>query len=382
MTAVPQSILIANIRLIGDVILTTPLIGLLKKAYPEAAIDLLVNRGTGEFLEKDPRVRAVIYSDGIEETGTGQAKSGYLGRVFRRYDLAINMNASDRGNIAVVMAGKKLRVGFYTSGSVMKSLWQRLLLTHPLSFPQDIPVARYCQVVAQALDIPHERLEVKVYWDGGDEARVNSLLEERGVSNPFFVVHPFARWIYKLWDFEKFAAASDAICERYGLQPVWTSSPSPQEKAQLVDAAGRCRHEPILLGGELTLNQMTCLLGRADFYLGLDTAISHLAASTGIPMVALYGPTFTSRWFPWYNNGPSDQQCPPTRGILHRGNIVVLQKEWECVPCGKAGCDDSGTSPSPCIQAFSVDDVLSAVAACLAEANLTSGNARTGSIDE
>lgn len=381
MMPAPTTILIANIRLIGDVILTTPLIGLLNDAYPGAAIDLLVNRGTGEFLEKDPRVRTVIYSDG-RETGTGRERTRYLGRIFRRYDLAINMNASDRGNIAVTMAGKKRRIGFYTSGSVMKSLWQRLLLTHPLPFPDDIPVARYCQIVARALDIPHERMAVKVCWDEGDEARVNGLLEERGVAKPFFVVHPFARWIYKFWDFERFAAVSDAMCERYGLQPVWTSAPSPQEKAQLADAAARCRHKPVLLGGELTLNQMTCLLGRAAFYLGLDTAISHLAASVGTPMVALYGPTFTSRWFPWYNDGPSDQECPAGRGILRRGHIVVLQKEWECIPCGKAGCDDSGTSPSPCIQEFSVDDVLSAVATCLAEAHSTSGNARTGSIHE
>jgi heptosyltransferase-3 len=381
MTPAPQSILIVNIRLIGDVILTTPLIGLLKEAYPEAAVDLLVNRGTGEFLEKDPRVRAVIYSTG-RETGSAQARSGYLGRIFRRYDLAINMNASDRGNIAVVMAGKKQRVGFYTTGSVLKSLWQRLLLTHPLRFPVDIPVARYCQVVAQALDISPEHLVVKVCWDGADEARVNGLLEERGVANPFFVVHPFARWIYKFWNFERFAAVSDAICERYGLQPVWTSSPSLQEKAQLAEASALCRHTPVLLAGELTLNQMTCLLGRADFYLGLDTAISHLAASAGTPMVALFGPTFVSRWFPWYNDGPSDQQCPPGRGILRRGNIVVLQKEWGCVPCGKAGCDDSGASPSPCIQEISVEDVLPAVAICLAEANSMSGIVKIGSIHE
>jgi heptosyltransferase-3 len=373
MTPAPKTILIVNIRLIGDVILTTPLIGLLKDAYPGAAIDLLVNRGTGEFLEKDPRVRTVIYSCG-NESAAGQGKEGYLGMIFRCYDLAINMNASDRGNFAVLMAGKRMRVGFYNSGNFWKSLWQKLLLTHPLRFPEQIPVARYCQVVAQALEIPHTRLTVKVYWDDADETRVNSILEERGADTPFFVVHPFARWIYKYWRFEGFAAVSDQIFERYGLRPVWTSSASAEEKKQLVEAAGICRHKPVIIGGELTLNQMTCLLGRANFYLGLDTAISHLAASTGIPLVALYGPTFTNRWFPWYNNGPIDQECPEAGAVLRLGNIVVVRKEMECVPCGKAGCDDSGRFQSPCIQEISVDEVLAAVDTCLRDVIPGGGN--------
>lgn len=377
MMPAPRNILIANIRLIGDVILTTPLIGLLKEAYPDAAIDILVNRGTGEFLEKDPRIRSVIYSHG-RETGATQARNGYLGKIFRRYDLAINMNASDRGTIAILLAGKRVRIGFYTGSPKIKNLWQRLLLTHPIPFPEDIPVARYCQIVAQALNIPHDHLVVKVFWDDQDAAKVNKVLEERGVANQFFVVHPFARWIYKFWDFGKFAATSDAIHERYGLQPVWTSSPSPEEKALLVDAVAMCRHKPVLISGELTLSQMTCLLGHAALYLGLDTAVSHLAASTGVPMVALYGPTFTSRWFPWYNDGPADQECPSERGLLHRGNCVVVQKDLKCVPCGKAGCDDSGCFASPCLQDVTVDEVLSAVATCLTDVTLPNRNSITG----
>lgn len=372
MNPAPASILITNIRLIGDVILTTPLIGLLKEAYPQSAIDLLVNRGTGEFLEKDPRVREVIYSDG-DLSDTGRSRTGYLGRIFHRYDLAINMNASDRGNIAVVLAGRTVRVGFYNSGNFWKSIWQRFLLTHPLRFPENIPVARHCRVVAQALQIPHTHLKVNVFWDAADETRVSSILEEHGVHMPFFVVHPFARWIYKYWRPEGFAAVSDAILERYGLHPIWTSSPSAEEKCQLANATEMCRHKPTIIAGELTLNQMTCLLKRAGFYLGLDTAISHLAASTEIPMVALYGPTFTSRWFPWYNPGALDQECPSARGILQQGNIVVVQKNRECVPCGKAGCDDSGQSISPCMKDITVDEVLSAVDICLADTTSGAG---------
>src|SRR3989339_617406 len=60
---------------------------------------------------------------------------------------------------------------------------------------------------------------------------------------------------------------------------------------------------------------MPCLLVRASLYVGLDTAVSHLAATTGVPMVVLFGPTIAERWSPWNNEGPVEQQCP-----LHHGD--------------------------------------------------------------
>ncbi len=361
MSFLPASILIANIRFIGDVILTTPLIGLLKEAYPDAAIDLLVNRGTGEFLEKDPRVRAVFYSDS-EAVGPERNRNGYLGRIFWQYDLAINMNASDRGSFAVLLASRNRRVGLYFGDQFWKDIWKRLFFSHPIPYPFPIHYARLCQVVAEKLGVPVRTIQAKVFWNTSDQARVLSLLQQKGVERPYFVLHPFARWIYKYWQMDKFAAITDAIAERYHLQPVWSSSPVESEKLALAEAAGLCRVRPALIPGEFDLNQMTCLLSQASFYVGLDTAISHLAATCGIPMVALYGPTIANLWSPWNNSGPIAQQCPLPRGIQRTGNIIIIQSDRACVPCGRAGCDDSGTEHSPCLLEIGIDQVLKAAA--------------------
>jgi heptosyltransferase-3 len=365
MTPLPKTILIVNIRLIGDVILTTPLIGLLKEAYPDVAIDMLVNRGTGEFLEMDPRVRNVIYSEGCL-VGARRTDSGYLGRIFRRYDLAINMNASDRGNLAVLFASRRWRVGIHYGNQFWKDVWKRLFFSHPIPYPFPIHYARLCQVVAEKLGIAVTRLEAKVFCDDNDEAKVVSLLTERAVNRNYFVIHPFARWRYKYWQLEKFAAVSDAIAERYGLQPVWTSSPAAEERQALTEAAALCRISPALIPGELNLNQMTCLLSRSLLYVGLDTAVSHLAATTGIPMVALYGPTITNLWSPWNNSGPVAQQCPLPRGKQRSGSIIVIQKDMPCVPCGQAGCNGNGVEP-PCMLEIEVSEVLDAVTELMGE---------------
>ncbi len=364
MKLLPKSILIINIRLIGDVILTTPLIGLFKDAYPGVAIDFLVNRGTGEFLEKDPRVRKVLYSDS-RETSTGRRKNRYLMDIFRRYDMAVNMNASDRGNIAVLLAGRRWRSGLYLGDRFWQDIWKKMLFTHPIDYPYPIHVAQVCQVVAERLGLKVDKLEAKVFWDAGDEEKVADVLERQAVVAPYFVIHPFARWRYKYWQFEKFAEVSDSIAERYHLQPLWTSSPDPSEKSALEQAAALCRILPTLVRGELNLNQMTCLLSRASLYVGLDTAISHLAASTGIPLVALYGPTLTNVWSPWNNSGPVAQQCPLQGGKQRTGNIIVIQGTKPCIPCGRSGCDDQGEE-SPCLLEIGTDEVLASVGELLA----------------
>ncbi len=359
----PSSILICCIRLIGDVILTTPLIGLLRAAYPDVAIDLLVNKKTGEFLEKDPRVREVVYAqvydvDRDDERVKGR---GYLRKVFRKYDLAINMNASDRGNMAVVLAGKRKRVGFHHVGdSFLGNFWKRLLMTHSLEYPTSIHTVYLCQIVAQALDIKGDKLEARVYWDSRDEEQVISLLKKRGTGEGFFVIHPFARWPYKYWSFERSVEVSDHVAEQYSLQPIWSSSPLPHEVELLQKITATCRYAPITIAGELNLNQMTCLLSRASLYIGLDTAISHLAATTHIPMVVLYGPTPTERWAPWNNGGPDSKKFDLPRGMQRTGNVIIIQKDWECVPCGEKGCPDKWNE-SDCMNAIEMAEVSEAV---------------------
>ena len=99
----PRTVLICCMRLIGDVILTTPLIGILKEAYPDISIDFLVNRKTGEFLEKDSRVRKVIYSETFDiDQNKHIGGRSYFKQIFRKYDLSINTNYADRGNISAV----------------------------------------------------------------------------------------------------------------------------------------------------------------------------------------------------------------------------------------------------------------------------------------
>lgn len=350
----PKSILICNIRLIGDVVLTTPLVALLKQQYPNARIDFLVNSGTGEFLEKDPRITKVLYSDKWRD-GSGGLFNGYLGKILGKYDLAICMNPSDRGTIATILAGCSCRVGFYEARNPFGAFWRKALLTHPLLYDDKQHVVLSCAWIADTLGLPVTQLEVKVFWDSADTEAVYKLLMKN--KQEYFVVHPFARWRYKYWDIERFAAVSDYIFTQYGLMPVWTSSPDPEETKLLISAAELCKIHPLLIPGQLTLNQMACLLQGASLYLGLDTAITHIAASTGVPTIALYGPTEIWRWHPWDNTMSLNNTLQSGyRGDYRSSTIIALQAPCDYYPCVRPSCYGED-SKIPCLMALSIDKV-------------------------
>jgi heptosyltransferase-3 len=89
----------------------------------------------------------------------------------------------------------------------------------------------------------------------------------------------------------------------------------------------------------------------------------HLAAAVGTPTVAIFGPTGAFNWAPWegIDWGYTPERPAGTRFV---GRHAVVQKEWDCVPCGKDGC--GGTKKSRCMEEISLDEVAAAVDRVLA----------------
>ncbi len=81
----------------------------------------------------------------------------------------------------------------------------------------------------------------------------------------------------------------------------------------------------------------------------------HISASNDTPTLAFFGPTIPYAWGPWDNskmvNGYS---C--YRGEQSMGKHKIIQKSWECVPCDKKGCNNSGKSD--CLIEWSEDEIL------------------------
>jgi heptosyltransferase-3 len=142
---------------------------------------------------------------------------------------------------------------------------------------------------------------------------------------------------------------------------VLTGGPSPQDR-ELVASLATAR---AIDAGVLGFGQLVTLIRDAALYIGPDTSVSHLAAATGVPMIAIFGPTNPMRWAPW----PVTEA--PVRFVRraasqNAGPVTVLQDgDRGCVPCGKAGCEDHRMSRADCLPAITPERVFAQAQAVL-----------------
>jgi heptosyltransferase-3 len=126
--------------------------------------------------------------------------------------------------------------------------------------------------------------------------------------------------------------------------------------------------------GQLSWPKLAALLARARLFVGPDTSVTHLAAATGCPTVALFGPTDPRLWGPVPAGGLAPM-WEAAETIQRRKNVWLVQHPLPCLPCQKEGCERHIGSFSKCLDELQPAQVLRAVDAALGSMSTT---ARTG----
>jgi heptosyltransferase-3 len=336
-------ILVVALRRLGDVLLTTPLIRSLKQAFPDAAIEALVFAGTEGILAGNPDLAGVI----TVSPGT----SGSLALVqvlWRRFDLAVSTQSGDRPIFLAFAAGRR-RVGLVPARGG-GAWWKRRVLDYPVTIdPQNHRVVELLRL-ANALGV-EGKPELVMPAGASTEVGVPRM--------PYAVLHANPMYRFRRWTDAGWRALAQALVTR-GLAVLVTGGPDPAERSYL-DALWEPLDPPVQrLDGRLDWPQLAALIGGATVYVGPDTSMTHLAAGTGCPTVAIYGPASPHTIGPWPLGGLS-RPWAPAGVIQHRGNVWVVQNPLPCLPCEKLGCEAHYQSYSRCLDELSVHQVLAAV---------------------
>ena len=337
--AVPQRILVVVTRRIGDVLLATPLIRSLKQAWPSARIDALVFAGTEGVL---------LGNADLDQVHTVPARPRFtahlalLARLFRRYDLALSLVPGDRPTLYAWLCGR------HSIGLVIDTpgqRWKQWLLDQWVPFDSmNTHMVRAHLTLASALHVVPVG-EVVVGWHPEDAAAVDALLQTAGA--PLAVLHPYPKFRYKMWRKDGWIEIARWLLDN-GFRVVLTGSPDAGE-INYVASIARQVPAALDLSGHLTLGSTAALLSRARCYVGPDTAITHMAAASGIPTIALFGPSDPVKWGPWPSGHPATANPWRRLGDQHNGNVHLLQGRAPCVPCKLEGCDRHTESDSECL---------------------------------
>jgi heptosyltransferase-3 len=167
---------------------------------------------------------------------------------------------------------------------------------------------------------------------------------------------------YKQWTHEGWRAIANGLKER-GLAVVATCGPGEAERAALSEL-----WRGLAAVTQLPWPQVTSLLARARLYVGPDTSVTHLAAASGCPTVALFGPTDPRIWGPWPAGGLAEPWAA-SGTIQNRGNVWLVQNPLPCLPCQLEGCERHIESRSACLDRLAPIQVLAAVDQALAAPN-------------
>ncbi|HSW16822.1 MAG TPA: glycosyltransferase family 9 protein, partial [Ramlibacter sp.] len=172
------------------------------------------------------------------------------------------------------------------------------------------------------------------------------------------VVHAPSMWSYKQWPIAHFEALIRGLLAA-GRQVVLTGSGGARDQECIAPLRGLAPPPRLLdTSGRLDFNQLVTLFGQASLYIGPDTSVSHLAAASGIDVIALFGPTNPMRWAPWPAAAPQPIRFVRSAGQQVVGNVSLLQGSLPCVPCGRAGCEDHRDSRSDCLPDIAPERVL------------------------
>lgn len=343
----PKRVLVITLRYLGDTLLVTPLISSLKRAYPNAEIDVLLPGSNIGMLEGNPDVSLLIPIAGKPKL-LDFAK--LLIGLFRRYDLAISTQAGDRPILCALLAGK-FSMGFVARNAT-KDNWKRRLLDKALEVDDGHSHAvlenlRFCEPLniapSYALTPPRTASE-------------NAQPVKYG---KYAVLHIMPQWRYKQWHDEGWVKVAHYLSQK-GYQILLTGSAQASEKETLRALLHKMPPSTRNLAGKLSLSQLTGLIENARLFIGPDTGITHLAAATGVSTVALFGPTDPKKWAPW-PAGYAEHASPfVSQGSQRVNNVYLVQgtDERACVPCQLEGCERRRQSYAACLDNLSPETLI------------------------
>jgi heptosyltransferase III len=337
-----DKILVIAMRYLGDVLLTTPLIRSLRLAYPNAQLDILVYANTTAMLEGNPDINHII-------TVPTKAKLADHWALFkqlaRRYDLAITTQCGDRPFLYSLFASSN-RIGVVPP-KPDTGWWKRFFLHRWLEFDDD-----NTHTVLQHLKIL-SLINISPNFTVVPPQTSNNL---PAISQPYAVLHTHPQWTYKQWTIAGWLEVGHYL-HQLDLKLVLTGGKDQTELDYVANIAQQLPDDTINLAGQASLAQLTELLKNAALYLGPDTGITHLAAATGVAVIALYGPTNPVKWSPFPYNYTENKNPFAKVGSQTVNNIHLLQGEKNCVPCHNEGCERYQTSRSECLDTLSAERV-------------------------
>ena len=349
-----ERILVFAYHGLGNFIMYTPALKLLRERYPAARIDLQVGNNTG----CEEVLAGSALFDNIYNLPISAGVPAWLTRAKAvrdtRYDLTINEFHSHSWPLALLIAasGAPFRLGHVTSPG-----WSRrfsrysFMFNLPLAMREDEhEIERYIDLVAEAgaRAVAPSAAATFIHLTDEDRAFARRFLEDGAGSMAHTIIgfqpgtSPAMRW--KQWPIERYREVIGRVmADRPDSQIVLFGSAS--EEAMIREVAAGLMGRISLAAGKTSVKQVAALIEQCDLLVCNDSGLMHAAVAVGTPVAAIYGPTDFRRTAPL--------------GDQH----TVIRHELPCSPCFRLEGDDQvhACPHHDCLMTITPEEVLNAI---------------------
>jgi len=320
-------ILVVCTRYVGDTLLAIPFLRNLRRAYPQAVIDVCAEGGARAVLEHCPYI-----DERISWTRRPRERSGGVAA----------------GLSAIASQAAWLRSRSYTRAYLLKPSLSAAALARLAGIPQRIGFAgESSPLLTRRVRRQRGRHQVETYLDllradgvAIDDGRnenwvppaaarhVTSLIARLPAGRPRVFIAPRSTDYLKHWPVDRWQRLIRWMVDDRGCEIVLCGGPADaMAHGKLLTAVGpeiaAHMHD---WSADVPLSDAAALAARMDLCIGVDTGLIHLAASVKVPVVVLVGPTDPNRWSPWR-----------TRSfVLRSGHVQSSLTERLLTACGAA----------------------------------------------
>ena len=255
-------VMVIRLRSLGDCVLTTPALALLKQARPDLRVAVVVEDRFAPVFEGNPNVDRVL--------------SPNLTAVARwRAELCLNLHGGTRSMALTTASGARFRAGYAHF---------RAAALYNVRIPTAQEILGVDRVVHTA-----EHLATAMFYLGVPIQEVPRAAEKREPPRPYAVIHPVASAPDKTWPAENFLAVAGHMKTQWNIEPVFIAAAGEDLRPFV-----RFR---TLVGASLT--QVKNLMASAALFAGNDSGPAHIAAAFGVPVAVVFGASDPLIWGPW-----------------------------------------------------------------------------------
>jgi len=325
-----KRILIITLSNTGDIILTTPAIENIFRAFPGALTDIMAGPNGEEIFKHHKRVRRVFVYN--KKAPFVEKFKLFLKLKRENYDLV----ADFRNTILPLVLGTRYKTAPHNR-SGEKGMHKK-----------DVHLSRLKDM---GVEPSGANFEIPVRDD--DKKSIDRVLKDLGVKN-FVVLNPGAKSHVKRWHLKKFAALADAIKETTGCEVVLIGD--RYDSVVIERVLFYMKTKPVNLLEKTNIRELSYLIRKAELLITNDSAPLHIASITGCSTLAFFGPTDEKKY-----------------GPFTLAKKLVMRKNLKCAPCEVAQCVNF-ENKYECLKSISVEEALAAVKELLGNAHTLNQN--------